>query len=56
MDSLLKRFKRNKSFFFELVGVSEGSPGLGKGNPGWVPSGNVDNDVEKIDNGCYHNS
>ena len=25
-------------FFFEPVGVPEGSPELGKGNSGWVPS------------------
>ena len=25
-------------FFFESVGVPEGSPELEKGNPGWVPS------------------
>ena len=25
-------------FFFESVGVPGGSPELGKGNPGWVPS------------------
>ena len=25
-------------FFFESVGVLEGSPELGKGNSGWVPS------------------
>ena len=25
-------------FFFESVGVPEGSPELGKGNSGWVPS------------------
>ena len=25
-------------FFFESVGVPRGSPELGKGNPGWVPS------------------
>ena len=38
-DSLLKRFKRNERFvFFESVGVPEGSPELGKGNSGWVPS------------------
>ena len=38
MDLLLKRFKRNERFFFESVGVPGGSFGLGKGNPGWVPS------------------
>ena len=38
-DSLLKLFKRNESlFFFESVGVPGGSPELGKGNSGWVPS------------------
>ena len=26
-------------FFFESVGVSGGSPELGKGNSSWVPSG-----------------
>ena len=25
-------------FFFEFVGLPGGSPKLGKGNPGWVPS------------------
>ena len=25
-------------FFFKSVGVPRGSPELGKGNPGWVPS------------------
>ena len=32
-------------FFFEFVGVLGGSPGLGKGNPGWVPSLGVTNFV-----------
>ena len=27
-----------KGFFFKSVGVPGGSPELGKGNPGWVPS------------------
>ena len=39
MDSLLKRFKRNKRFFFffKFVGVPGGSPELEKGNPGVGP-------------------
>ena len=41
MDSLLKRFKRNERFFFESVGVPEGSTELGKGNLGWVPLGEI---------------
>ena len=27
-----------KGFFFKFVGVPGGSPELGKGNSGWVPS------------------
>ena len=27
-----------KGFFFKSVGVPGGSPELGKGNPGWIPS------------------
>ena len=39
-DSLLKRCKGNERFvfFFESVGVPGGSPELGNGNSGWVPS------------------
>ena len=36
-----KGLKEMKCFFFESVGVPGGSPGLGKGNPGWVPSDNL---------------
>ena len=31
-------------FFFESVGVPEGSPELGKGNSGWVPSYSIRQD------------
>ena len=37
-------------FFFESVGVPGGSPELGKGNSGWVPSRKLTNNMNNLKN------